>query len=311
MSRIVSFGCSHACGCEIEGPGISWSRKNIESSFGNLVANYFNKEFKLSARPGASNRQIFLNVIEHVQPGDICLLSWTYFNRENWFASSDESKIRSDVFNSHLMLQALELNKTGIFHNVINTLYNKFETYEDQMRAGIDNASQYLKYYDDESVIAVASAWELYHSNIIARVFDFLESFHAANNVIKQRGATAVNFHFAEESTEYFDVLNKIYPILKKPYKHDFYIDFGTPEYCLMIPEGNNLKIFDDYVNNQDFIRFYNKDGNFVSFKHWYAEKMYNDPYMSPDNRMGHLDASAHEILSNFIINKLNSMLHY
>lgn len=307
MNRIVSFGCSHACGCEIEGAGISWSRKNVESSFGNLVAKHFDKEFKLSARPGASNRQIFLNALEHVQPNDVCLLSWTYFNRENWIAESDQAKIRSDVFNTHLMLQALELNNTGLLQNVVNTLYKKFETYEDQARAGIDHTSQYLKHYDDPAIMAVANAWELYHSKDIVRVFDFLETFHAVNAIIKQRGATAINFHFAEESSSYFDLLNKIQPILKKPYKHDFYIDFSTPDYCLTIPEGNNLNIFDDYINNQDFIRFYDKHGNQVSFKYWYCETEFNDPYMFPGNRMGHLDAQAHVLLSEFIINKLES----
>lgn len=303
----MSFGCSHACGCEIEGSGIAWSRKNVESSFGNLVANHFDKEFKLSARPGASNRQIFLNVMEHAQPGDVCLLSWTYFNRENWFANSDQSKIRSDVFNAHIMLEVMELNNTGMFENAVNALYKKFETVEDQMRAGIDHTSQYLKYHNDSSVAAVANAWELYHSTDMVRVFDFLETFHAANAIIKQRGATAINFHFAEESHSYYELLTKVQPILKKPYKHDFYIDFDTPEYCLMIPTGNNLTIFDDYINNHDFIRFYDKNQNQISFKYWYCEKEFNDPYGFPGNRMGHLDAQAHVLLSEFIINKLES----
>ena len=307
MSRVVSFGCSHACGCEIEGTGIAWSTTNVKSSFGNLVAKHLNKEFKLSARPGASNRQIFLNALEHVEPGDICLLSWTYLNRENWFADSDLDKIKSDVVNAHQLLRVLELNDIGLFQNVTNKFYKKPKTIAEQMRAGIDITSQYLKNYDDESVIAVAKAWELYHSKDIVRVFDFLESFHAANAIIKQRGATAVNFHFAEESLSYYDFLNKIRPILTKPFKHDFYIDFGTPEYCLMIPEGNNLRIFDDYINNQDFIRFYDKTGSQVSFKYWYCEKELGDPIAFPGDRISHLDAKAHRILADYIINKLES----
>jgi hypothetical protein len=307
MSRVVSFGCSHACGCEIEGMGIAWSKTNVESSFGNLVAKHFNKEFKLSARPGASNRQIFLNALEHVQPGDVCLLSWTYFNRENWFAESESDKIRSDVVNAHQLLRVLELNQLGLFQKVTDKFYKKTETVGEQMRAGIDITSQYLKYYDDESVIAVAKAWELYHSKDMVRVFDFLESFHAANAIIKQRGAIAVNFHFSEESPSYFDFLNKVRPILAKPYKHDFYIDFGTPEYCLMIPQGNDLKIFDDYISNQDFIRFYDKNGQQVSFKYWYCETELGDPLAFPGDRMSHLDAKAHILLADCIINKLQS----
>jgi hypothetical protein len=310
MSRILSFGCSHACGCEIEGAGISWSQKNIESSFGNLVAKHFNKEFKLSARPGASNRQIFLNAIEHVQPGDICLLSWTYFNRENWFADSDDSDLRSDVFCTHQMLHVLEQNNLGFFHKVTDKFYKPPETNTEHMRSKLDYASQYLKNHNNKAVIAVANAWDLYHSKDVIRVFDFLESFHATNAIIKQRGATAINFHFAEETHSWYDLLTKLQPILKKPYKHDFYTDFGMPDYCLTINEGNNLKIFDDYINNQNFIRFYDKHGNQVSFKYWYCESEFNDPYIFPGNRMGHLDANAHITLSKFIIDKLESILH-
>lgn len=309
MSRVVSFGCSHACGCEIEGMGVAWSTTNVESSFGNLVAKHLKKEFKLSARPGASNRQIFLNALEHVEPGDICLLSWTYFNRENWFADSDSDKIRSDVFNAHEMLRVLELNNKGLFQHVTNKFHKKPKTIAEQTRDGIDITSQYLRNSDDETLIAVANAWDLYHSTEMVRVFDFLESFHAANAIIKQRGATAVNFHFAEESTSYYDFLNKVRPILTKPFKHDFYIDFGNPEYCLMIPEGNNLRMFDDYINNQDFIRFYDKTGSQVSFKYWYCEKELGDPIAFPGDRISHLDAKAHVLLANYIINKLQTTI--
>jgi hypothetical protein len=309
MSRVISFGCSHACGCEIEGAGISWSQKNIESSFGYLVAKHFNKEFKLSARPGASNRQIFLNAIEHAQPDDICLLSWTYFNRENWFAEDDTSKLRSDVFNGHQMLHTLELNNAGMFQHITNKFYRTNKTVADQMRANIDARSQYCISYNDEELLAVAKAWDLHHSRDMVRVIDFLESFHAANAIIKQRGAIPINFHFAEERHTYYDFLNKSRPILSKPYKHDFYFDFNTPEYCLIVPNGNNLKLFNDYINNNDFIRFYDKNGYPISFKYSYCEKVYNDPYISLGDRMGHLDASAHEVLSTHIIDKLATML--
>ena len=66
---------------------------NIELNFGNLVAKHFNRDFRITARPGNSNRHIYHDAIStDIQPGDICLLSWTYFGRDIWFNPSDDDE---------------------------------------------------------------------------------------------------------------------------------------------------------------------------------------------------------------------------
>jgi len=95
--RIINFGCSHAAGVEIAGRieqkklgGDTHLQEhmikhpdNIELNFGNLVAKHFNRDFRITARPGNSNRHIYHDAIStDIQPGDICLLSWTYFGRD-------------------------------------------------------------------------------------------------------------------------------------------------------------------------------------------------------------------------------------
>ena len=59
-NRVINFGCSHAFGAEIAGSGIIHHPTNMELNFGNHVAKLYQKEFKIAARCGNSNRQIMV-----------------------------------------------------------------------------------------------------------------------------------------------------------------------------------------------------------------------------------------------------------
>ena len=137
MDRVVVYGCSHAFGAEIEGPGIGISKTNAEKNFGALVARHFDKPLKISARLGGSNRQILFDVIEHAQAGDLCLLSWTYFGRDNWFPRSNDDLIKAEIFNEYHVTEAFYLSE------------NPREATSDRLKSG---GCQLIANYNDSLV---------------------------------------------------------------------------------------------------------------------------------------------------------------
>lgn len=309
INRIVSFGCSHASGSEIEGPHVGWSEKNMELNFGNLVAAHYGKTVVMSARAGGSNRQILLNVIEHVQPGDVCLLSWTYFDRDNYFATSNSDTIHSDVFNSYHTLKVLALQeKHSKFTDVYNYFFGKAEH--------LNNVHQFTDKYTDETVISISDSYERYYATRVYRAMDFLQTFHAVNAVIKSRSAIPVNFHY-DCDEDVLHLINKFseWPT-EKLFKNDFYHDFGTPEYTVQLPYGSDIALFNDYINCEDFIRFERvelfSENNIsipTSFKKWVCQKQYGDPHIWPGGRLGHLGPDEHRILADMIITHLEEKL--
>ena len=310
FNRIVSFGCSHATGAEIEGPSIGWTKKSIELSFGNLVAAHYGKTVSMSARSGGSNKQMLLNVIEHVQPGDLCLLSWTYFDRDNYIAISDLDIMHSDVFNSYHTFKVLAMQET---HSKFTEIYNHFFAKVEKQ----NSSHQFIDNHTDETVISISDSYERYYGKRVYRAIDFLQIFHSANAIIKSKGAIPVNFHF-DCDEEVLHLINKYleWPT-EKLFKPDFYGDFNTPEYTLQVNLGNNLKLFDDYVNNHDIIKFERIElfdttntKQPTSFKKWICQGLYGDPHLWPGNRLGHLGPEEHRILADIIISHLEKNTH-
>ena len=323
--RLVSFGCSHAFGVEMHGRGIQHHDDNFSLNYANLVAQRYNLDFKIAARPGNSNKQILHDVIELVQPNDICLLAWTYGERSRYIKVENTNSHANVNFSAFHALKVLyDNNPSDAVSNVFTKLFGWFANEPD--RVSIDSQHYFLNSPSDKNKMAplinFCQSYYQYYNTLTIRVLDFLEIYHAVNAIIKQRGATAVNFHFSTES----ETING----LKFPetLSADFVQadqSYNSYKNSLQGFSKNNLdkilvhdedkacsQLFDYY--NQDTSKLTwqiaETDAQPLSFVDWYMREYYNNyQHDWPDNRMGHLGPNAHEVLSNTVINHLEDKI--
>ena len=225
-NRVVNFGCSHAFGAEIAGPGIIHHPDNIELNFGNHVAKQYQKEFKIAARCGNSNRQILQDVIEFVEPGDICLLSWTYLDRKLWVLPRNTDPYSNFHYSSIHTITVMESQ----YSSTLKVLADKFSDLTEKHRQDINKQHYFLKKSNSKnpSIMAVANAHNEYYAQEEIKILDFLEVYRCANEIIKIRGAHAVNFHYDIENDSIIEKLAGYKEMqLKYNQPKDSYHDFS------------------------------------------------------------------------------------
>lgn len=316
--RIVNYGCSHAFGAEIAGRGNVYHADNVNLNFGNLVAKHFNRDFKIAARPGNSNRQILHDVIEFVQPGDICLLSWTYADRERWIVPGNNNPDENTNYTLYHTLSVLQYNDYK--DSSAAFLSRFFPSKEKEEKKKIESSHYFLKNADDPIVKSVCQTHYDYHSNTGIQTLNFLEIYKCANEIIKSRGATAVNFHYDMEPEtliclKYFDEMNtKYFQASSSYYNYHNELDPEFHNYFLTHSEDTeNCELYRFYHNDSTRINWVKEPGVNplpYSFTQWYMEKYHNKKSGWPGDLLGHLDAEAHNVLSEFIIKKLEEILN-
>lgn len=314
--RVVNYGCSHAFGAEIAGRGIVFHEDNVLLNYGNLVAKHLNKEFKISARPGNSNRQILHDIIEFVQPGDICLIAWSYADRERWIVPENNSPDGNTNYTSYHTLSVL--NHTG-YKDSAKTFAERFFLNEDQKeRKRIERSHYFLQNPEDPIIKSLCQAHYDYYSNPGIQTINFLEIYKCANEIIKSRGATAINFHFDMELEiliflKFFEEMNTKYIQTKAGY-YNYYNECApsVQEYFLThTRDTHNSELYKFYQNDKSRINWVRQPGvnpSPYSFKHWYMQENYQTTDGWPNDRLGHLDGDAHQVLSKFIIEKLEEI---
>lgn len=316
--RVVNYGCSHAFGAEIAGRGINFHYDNVRLNFGNLVAQHFNKEFKIAARPGNSNRQILHDVMEFVQPGDICLLSWTYADRERWILPENKDAESNTNYTSYHALRVLTENN---YRGSLQTFKERFFPGKDEDdKKKIESTHFFLKNIDNPIVQSVCRAHYDYFSQPGIQTMNFLEIYQATNEIIKNRGAHAVNFHFDMEpevqiNLKFFEEVDtKFLQSNAGYYKYDKEYSPTVQEYFLTHPmDTEQSSLYRYYQNDNTRINWVVQEGVNLhprSFKQWYTEKYHGDKDIWPDNRLGHLGGHGHEVLSEFIIPKVEEILY-
>lgn len=77
-----SFGCSFIYGSDLDSPSLTWP---------SLMARELGCHHICHAVPGAGNLQIMESVLQNYQPGDICIVGWTWIDRFDFVDISDES----------------------------------------------------------------------------------------------------------------------------------------------------------------------------------------------------------------------------
>jgi hypothetical protein len=320
--RIVNYGCSHAFGAEIAGRGNSHHPDNVRLNFGNLVAQHFDCDFKIAARPGNSNRQILHDVIEFVQPSDICLMSWTYADRERWIVPENTTPDNNINYTSFHTLSVLtENNYKDSFKSFRERFFpgRENEEIDHEDRTKIERNHHFLKNINDPIIKSISQAHYDYYSKPGIQTMNFLEIYKCANEIIKSRGAIAVNFHYDMEPE--IMIFLKFYEEMFTKFLHSKasyynYYNEVAPEvqdyFLTHTMDTENSELYKFYQNDTtriDWVKEVGVDPEPYSFKQWYTEKNYGDRDMWPNGRLGHLDGEGHRVLAEFIKDKLKEIL--
>ncbi len=316
--RIVNYGCSHAFGAEIAGRGEIYHPDNVRLNFGNLVAQHYDCDFKITARPGNSNKQILHDIIEFVQPGDICLLAWTYADRERWIVPENTIPDGNTNYTSFHTLSVLTENS---YKDSNKTFKERFFPSKDQEeRKRIERNHYFLKDANDPVIKSLSQAHYDYYSKPGIQTINFLETYKCANEIIKSRGAVAVNFHYDMEPDiliflKYYEEMpTKFLHSRESYYNHYNEVAPEVQDFLLTHSEDTeNSELYKFYHNDTTRINWVKKSGvdpSPYSFKHWYMEKNYNTSVGWPNGRLGHLDADGHQVLAEIIIDKLQETLN-
>lgn len=316
--RIVNFGCSHAFGAEIAGRAETFHPENVYFNFGNLVAKHLDCEFKIAARPGNSNRQILHDVIEFVKPDDICLIAWTYADRERWIVPNNTTPDGNTNYTSFHTLSVLDHSN---YKDSSKTFMKRFFPSSDQDdRKRIEQNHYFLKNINDPVIQSLSKAHYDYYSKPGIQTINFLEIYKCVNEIIKSRGAVAVNFHFDMEPEimiflKYYEEMNTKFLQSKASYYN--YYNECAPEvqdfFLTHSTDTENCELYRFYRNDTTRIEWVKKEGvdpSPYSYKQWYMQKTYGDTTGWPGDRLGHLDKDAHRVLSDIIIEKLKGILN-
>jgi hypothetical protein len=329
--RLVSFGCSHAFGAEMHGSDVQNHDDNFNLNYANFVAQHYNLDFKMAARPGNSNKQILHDVIEQVKPNDVCLLGWTYADRDRYIKETNNDSYANVNFSTFHALKVLYDNRLSLSNdNMFTHIFDWFS--KESVRVGVDNYHYFLKDSDDKNKlnhlkIFCQSYYEYYASPSI-KTINFLEMYHSANAIIQQRGALAVNFHFSMDSEtiiplKFSENLSAEFIQSDKSYsnfKNDIsgFSKINKDKLLVHPSDKKDSKLFDYYNNDNSRLTWQVSDDNPMplSFKDWYMRNYHVDLYKTPfnahdwpDGRLGHLGPHAHELLSNIIINHLKDII--
>lgn len=316
INRVVNYGCSHAFGAEIYEPGDNFHPKNILLNFGNLVAEHLGVDFKIAARPGNSNKQIMHDVIQFTQPGDLCLLSWTYGDRDRFISPENKSIDGNVNYTTYHTLSVLSKKK---YKDSYKSFLERFIPNSDQKRREkIESSHYFIQNADDDLIYNFCKAQYEYYSNLDIQTFNFLEIYNNANEIVKSRGAIPINFHYDMEpelliNLKFPEEMNTKYFHAKSAYAN-FSNELSEEYLDYFLIHNDNFKIstlYSYYKNDKSRITWVKSPGKNpqpYSFKHWYCDTFFKNPFVWPNGRLGHLDAHGHRVLSKLIIKKLEEI---
>lgn len=310
--RLVSFGCSHAFGAEMHGRGIINHDDNFELNYANFVAQHYNLDFKLAARCGYSNKQILHDVIELVEPNDICLLAWTYGDRDRYIKVDNTNPKSNTNFSGYHALKVLyDHDVSEDASNMFTKMFGWFTKEDD--RANVDEKHYFLNTPNDKNkmqhLISFSQAYYKYYGKTAIKVIDFLETYQAVNAIIQSRGATALNFHYSMENEilkglTFAETISAKYIQPKDSYSE--YNKNNTDKLLFHTADKSNSQLFDYYNKDTNKIEWHTEYVIPISFVDWYMKTHYKDyEHNWPDNRMGHLGPHAHKVLSKYLIEHL------
>jgi len=313
--RLISFGCSHAFGSEIYERGDTIHLDNFKLSFGNLIAEKNGLDFYMAARPGNSNQQILNDVIEHAETGDICLLSWTYADRDTYINVGNDSP--DENFNFSLFHVMSVLYKSG-FYGSIKILLDRFSFLKDKddERSNIDSDHKMIVNYENTDIQNFCKGYVNYNGSSDMRTINFLKTYYYTNKIIMEKGAVAINFHYDIEpeiivNLSDIDKLTTSYIYPKSSYS-SFTPYYNEVSDKMLINKGtaSNTKLYDFYENDKSRLDF-EINSEKTSYKKWYMNKFYPEVSIHgwPKDRMGHLDGNGHELLANILQERIEEIL--
>lgn len=140
MHRLITFGCSFTYGhglpdCFSKETG--YGKEPSRDAWPQLLANKLNLSCINKAKPGAGNFEILFNVLTtEFQPNDLVLISFSYFERYNYY------KLTDNLGNS-TRVNSEGVNHKNIVLSELGDIYHESKLYWDNWLA-IHHCEQFL-----------------------------------------------------------------------------------------------------------------------------------------------------------------------
>lgn len=298
--RVISLGCSHAWGSEIAGRGITHHIKNYNLNFGKLFADKLGLPFSREGVPGGSNDLITHLAIEKIQPNDIVLVSWTYTQRHMFFNNDDYVEKESHNYTIYEISQLIkhEVDRK----NILQRFFHKFNLNEKVLNH-IENeinekhgVPYFLKSITEvEEIIAKYHVFYEYSKQV--QFMNFLRNYHTVNSIAKSRDACIINFNIDQppnEAREWENFSNDYMPYA--------YWQYDEHQQNPINKDFTQLRIYNDWKNDPN--RIVPNDPDYYSLKNLsLINTGYTDPFIWPEDRIGHLASDQHKWIANYLYN--------
>lgn len=119
--KLRSFGCSFIYGSDLNCQTSTWPA---------LVAKFLDLEYVCHAVPGSGNLQIMESVFRYFQPGDICVIGWTWIDRFD-FIDVETEKWQT-------LRPALDHEHAGYYYKNLHSQYRDMLTNLCYIKATVD-----------------------------------------------------------------------------------------------------------------------------------------------------------------------------
>lgn len=116
-----SFGCSFIYGTDLSSPARTWPR---------LIASNLGLPYQCHAWPGIGNLQIMESILRSVQPGDLCIVNWTWIDRFDFVDSTQELW--------HTLRPALDHDHAAYYYRHLHSQYRDMLTNLIYIKTAVD-----------------------------------------------------------------------------------------------------------------------------------------------------------------------------
>jgi hypothetical protein len=269
---------------------------------GALLALRTGLEFAQGADPGNSNEQIVIDALQHIQPGDVVVVGWTYTNRFNHRIRYNDDELHSSVVTAWEM--TAHLSDNNLWDAAVR-MRNKlgFGQDADTIKTEISNEAfgcrtnnRLMRSEHSEIRAALADWYTHVYAELSNRLYVFLTQYNSVQAIAHSRGAKIMNVHYDMESDitaelENLDTKGDLFLFTGGKSKAAE-LDYG-PNYLSYPAELTHTELYNSW--KRDAYRLeYNLNRTRVNYKDWAMTHIYNSDQPWPESTAGHLTPTAH-----------------
>ena len=300
IKRIVAYGCSHAYGSEMAGRGDSTGRK--ENIWGARIAKHYDLPFVNHGRPGNSSKVVLHQVLEHCQPGDLCIFSGIQMRRDMYIPTKDDDIVGPANITMWEVGKVLEhmVNHTDKkfklatwfpWNHIVNKQTKDFKEF--------NIGKRFVEYANLKTNQIISEYYAMYAWELAPMFVDWLTTYASYNAIAKSKGAYPVNFMF-DQSVKLTDLT------LNYPHETNIYTKAPT------LSEPLDAQMPKKLIDGQLYKEWRNDPTRICKGEYALMQWVLKEQGLSvdqyPDNRMGHCGIGQQQPIADEIIKKIDEL---